>query len=103
MDASCSSQWQVLYREKCHDFFEERCYGASTIKGHEALQASIRGFSKKYKVPNLPDIIRAFEPSLSNLKPFSLVVHSVSQDENISNLLWGGIYAVVEVGTPFGY
>ncbi len=99
MGASHSEQWQRLYQQKSHSFLEERCYHASGVTDLATLQASFTAMEKRYALPHFADIVRAFQPSLGNVKSFTVAISSATHDIRIPGLVWGAIQAAIEVRT----
>lgn len=97
MGALHSEQWQRLYQQKSHSFLEERCYSASRVTDLAKLQESFSDMGNQYKLQRFSDIVQAFQPSLENLKLFTLAIFSATQDVAVTGLVWGAVQAVVEV------
>lgn len=96
MGPSHPEQWQNLYQQKSHSFLEEKCYRASGVTDMAKLQVSFRDLERLYRLQHLPDILRAFQPILENVKSFTLVISS-TQSVHVPGLVWGANQAVVEL------
>lgn len=99
MGQSHHEQWQHLYQQKSHSFLEEKCYRASGVTDMAKLQASFSDLERLYRLQHFSDIVRAFQPSLANVKSFTLVISSVTHGVHVPGLVWGALQTAVEVWT----
>ena len=95
MDASQATEWQKSFSEKSHSFLEERRYSVLQVTDQAALKEYLYQLENQHS--HIPDVVRLFEPSLSNLESLATAVKSATGNEKISGLLWGSLQAVFEV------